>query len=129
MANNRIHSVIGVPVKLEGSFFRYWIDFLEPFHHMKSREKDVAASLLRERYLLSKVISDDDVLDKMTLGLDTKKKIMQEYNMSASNFHVVLTKLRKAEFIIDNKINYKFIPKTIHEDDTSYRLLLNFVFT
>lgn len=125
----RIHNIISIPVSLEGSFFRYWIEFLEPFHHMKSREKDVAAALLRERYLLSKVISDDAVLDKITLSLDTKKKIMEEYNLSSSNFHVVLTKLRKAKFIIDNRINKKFIPNDINEEDSSYRLLLNFAFT
>lgn len=127
--NARIHNIISIPVSLEGNFFRYWIEFLEPFHHMKSREKDVAAALLRERYLLGKVISDDAVLDKITLSLDTKKKIMEEYNLSSSNFHVVLTKLRKAHFIIDNRINKKFIPNDINEEDSSYRLLLNFAFT
>lgn len=127
--NGRIHNIISIPVSLEGNFFRYWIEFLEPFHHMKSREKDVAAALLRERYLLSKVISDDAVLDKITLSLDIKKKIMEEYQLSSSNFHVVLTKLRKANFIIDNRINKKFIPNDIKEEDTSYRLLLNFAFT
>lgn len=125
----RIHNIISIPVLLEGNFFKFWVEFLEPFHHMKSREKDVAAALLRERYLLSKVISDDAVLDKITLSLDTKKKIMKEYNLSSSNFHVVLTKLRKANFIKDNRINEKFIPDGIDEEDSSYRLLLNFAFT
>lgn len=125
----RIHDIISIPVSLEGNFFRRWIEFLQPFHHMKSREMDVAAALLKERYLLSKVISDDKVLDKITLSLDTKKKIMKEYNLTSSNFHVVLTKLRKANFIEDNRINKKFIPNNINEGDDSHRFLLNFVFT
>lgn len=129
MANVGIHSIISIPTSLEGNFFRSWIEFLQPFHHMKSREMDVAAALLKERYLLSKVISDDEVLDKITLSLDTKKKVMAEYNLTSSNFHVVLTKLRKAHFIIDNRINEKFIPNTIKEGDNSYRLLFNFEFT
>lgn len=129
MANVGIHSIISIPTSLEGNFFRSWIEFLQPFHHMKSREMDVAAALLKERYLLSKVISDDEVLDKITLSLDTKKKVMAEYNLTSSNFHVVLTKLRKAHFIIDNRINEKFIPNAIKEGDNSYRLLFNFEFT
>ncbi len=129
MLKDRIHDIISIPVSLEGNFFRYWIEFLQPFHHMKSREMDVAAALLKERYLLSKVISDDAVLDKITLSLDTKKKVMAEYNLTSSNFHVVLTKLRKANFIIDNRINKKFIPNDIKEGDSSYRLLFNFAFT
>lgn len=129
MLKDRIHDIISIPVSLEGNFFRYWIEFLQPFHHMKSREMDVAAALLKERYLLSKVISDDAVLDKITLSLDTKKKVMAEYNLTSSNFHVVLTKLRKANFIINNRINKKFIPNDIKEGDSSYRLLFNFAFT
>lgn len=127
--SNRIHDIISIPVSLEGNFFRYWIEFLQPFHHMKSREMDIAAALLKERYLLSKVISDDKVLDKITLSLDTKKKIMKEYNLTSSNYHVVLTKLRKAHFIEDNRINEKFIPNAMEEGDESHRVLFDFAFT
>ena len=51
--------------------------------------------------------------------------IMTNCNLSSSNYHVGITKLRKVGFFKEGKINPKFIPK-ITPDSTSYSLMLLF---
>ena len=57
------HGVINIPASLEGSFFRYWFEFLRPFHNLTARELDVITAFTKQRYELSKVIKDSDILD------------------------------------------------------------------
>lgn len=54
----RINNVISIPTTIEGKFFRYWLEFLRPFHKLSDRELDVVSAFLKERYELSKVVSD-----------------------------------------------------------------------
>src|SRR5574344_957609 len=121
----KIKSVIRIPTSLNGKFFRYWFEFLEPLHKLTEREIDVIASFVKQRYELSKVIKDSDILDRVTMSEDTKKKVREDCNMSVVHFQVIMGKLRKNKVIIDNKINPRFIPY-ITEDMTSFPLLINF---
>lgn len=122
----KVDGVIKIPSTLDG-FFRYWFEFLKPLNHLTQREIDVAASLIKHRYELGKVISDESVLDKMTLSVDTRKQIMEECNLPPYNFNVVMSKLKKNNVIIDGRINPKFIPR-ITEDKGNFQLLLLFDF-
>ena len=61
-----IKNVITVPTSIEGKFFRYWFEFLRPFHKLTDREIDVISTFAKERFELSKVIKDPDILDKVT---------------------------------------------------------------
>ena len=120
----RVNGIINIPTSLEGNFFRYWLEFLDPFHNLTSREMDVATSFIKQRYLLSKAIKDDAILDRVTMSEDTKRKVMEDCNITPSHFQVIMGKLRKAKIIIDGKINPKFIPKNLNDDDKSFQLLL-----
>lgn len=122
----KVNGVINVPASIEKNFFRYWLEFLSPYHHLSPREMDIAASFLKQRHLLSRVIKDEALLDKITMNEDTKHKIMEECKITPSHFQVIMGKLRKSHIIEDNKINPKFIPKNIEEGDTSCKLLLYF---
>ena len=122
---NRVNNVIRIPASLEGSFFKYWFLFLEPFHHLTSREIDVIACFVKQRYELSKVIKDSDILDKVTMSEDTKKKVREECNITLPHFQVIMGKLRKNKVIIDGKINPRFIPN-IDEETGAFQLLLLF---
>lgn len=122
----RVNGIINIPASLEGSFFRYWLEFLSPFHNLTSREMDVATSFIKQRYLLSQAIKDDALLDRVTMSEDTKHKVMEECNITPSHFQVIMGKLRKARIIVDGKINPKFIPKNLNEGDKSFQLLLYF---
>lgn len=122
----RVNGIINIPTSLEGNFFRYWLEFLAPFHNLTSREMDVATSFIKQRYLLSRAIKDDAILDRVTMSEDTKRKVMEDCNITPSHFQVIMGKLRKAKIIIDGKINPKFIPKNLNDGDKSFQLLLYF---
>ena len=122
---DKINNVIRIPTSLNGKFFRYWLEFLRPFHNLSDREVQIATSLLRNRYELSKVITDDEILDRVLLSEDTRKKIMAECNIAPSHLQVIMTRLRKSKVIVDNRINPKFIPNIVEGRD-SFSLLLHF---
>lgn len=120
----KVDSVIKIPTTLDG-FFRHWFEFLKPLHQLTGREVDVAASLVKHRYLLSKAISDEALLDQVTLGNDTRKAVMEECNLPPHYFRVVMSKLKKNKVIIDGRINPKFIPR-VSEEKGNFQLLLLF---
>ena len=119
------NNIARVPCSLDKSFFRYWLMFLEPFHKLTKREIDVAASFVKQRYELSKVIKDNEILDKVTMSEDTKKKVREECNITLPHFQVIMGKLRKNKVIIEGKINPRFIPN-IDEETGIFQLLLLF---
>ena len=119
------NNIARVPCSLDKSFFRHWLMFLEPFHKLTKREIDVAASFVKQRYELSKVIKDSEILDRVTMSEDTKKKVREECNITLPHFQVIMGKLRKNKVIIDGKINPRFIPN-IDEETGTFQLLLLF---
>lgn len=121
----KINNVITVSAPIESKFFEYWLSFIKPLHKLTAREIDVAASFLRQRYKLSKVISDPELLDKITMSDETKRKIREECNVSQAHFQVIMTELKKNKFIVDGKIYQKFIPK-IDEGSDYANLLITF---
>lgn len=121
----KMNNVIRIPTSLNGNFFKYWYEFLRPYHSLTDREIEVAAAFTRKRFELSKVIKDDNILEKVVMSEDTKRSIREECNLSLSHFQVILGKLRKHNVLIENRLNPKFIPN-IEEGQESFRLLLNF---
>ena len=109
----------------KSKFFRYWFEFLQPFHKLPPREMDVIACFLKHRYELSKVIRDDELLDKVVFSEDVKKKIREECNIKVQHFQVIMSKLKKSGVVKDNKINKKYIPN-IEEDAKEFRLIFHF---
>ena len=79
-------NVVRIPCSLNHQFFTYWFKFLQPFHNLTDRETDVAAALLEQRHRLSKVIRDDDILDKVVLGDDIKKQVRESLHMTLPHF-------------------------------------------
>ena len=118
------NNIIRMPCSLDKSFFRLWLKFLEPFHKLTDREIDVITSFVKQRYKLSKVIKDNEILDKVTMSEDIKKKVREECNITLPHFQVIMGKLRKNKVIVDGKINPKFIPNINEETDTFQLLLL-----
>lgn len=121
----KINNIIRIPTSLNGKFFRFWLEFLKPFHNLSEREMQVATLFIKQRYELSKVIKDDDILNRVLMGEDTKKAMREECGISLPHFQVIMGKLRKNKVIVDNKINPKFIPNII-EENGSFQLLLYF---
>lgn len=122
----RVNNVIRIPTSLQGRFFRIWLEFLTPLHNLTDTEKDVVASFLKNRFELSKAVSDNELLDKIVLSENIREKVKTECNISSAFFRVILGKLKKTGMIVDGKLNPKFIPKNINENDGSFKLLLYF---
>lgn len=123
-----VDNVINIPTSLKGKFFKYWFKFLLPFHGLTDREMDVAAAFLLKRYELSKVISDVNILNTVLMNEDTKREIRNMISIGQQHFQVILSKLRKTNIIIDNRINPRFIPN-VKEENGNFKLLLLFSFT
>lgn len=121
----KINNVVRIPTSLNGKFFRYWFEFLQPFHKLTKRETDVITSFVKQRYELSKVIKDSEILDKVTLSEDVQRKVREECDMTTAYFQVIMGKLRKSKIIVDGKINPRFIPN-VTEEHGGFQLLLLF---
>ena len=123
----RANNVIRISTSLKSNFFKYWFQFLEPFHNLTSREIEVIASFTKHRYEISKAIKDSSALDvdKILMSEDTKKKVRKECNITLPHFQVIMGKLRKNKVIVDGKINPRFIPN-IDEETGIFQLLLLF---
>lgn len=87
---------------------------------------DVIASLVKHRYELGKVITDNDILDRVAMSEDTKRKVREECEMTLPHFQIVMSKLRKSKVIVDNKINPRYIPNI--KSDGSFKMMLLFDF-
>lgn len=124
----QVDSIVRIPCKVDGKFFRYWFEFLTPFHNLTEREMDVITSFVKQRYELSKVIKDSEILDKVTMSEDTKKKVREECDISLPHFQVIMGKLRKNKVIIDGKINPRYIP-SVDEENGSFKMMLLFDFS
>ena len=124
----QIDSIVRIPTKIDEGFFKYWFMFLRPFHNLTEREMDVITSFVKQRYELSKVIKDNEILDKVTMSEDSKKKVREECDISLPHFQVIMGKLRKNKVIIDGKINPRYIP-SVDEENGSFKMMLLFDFS
>ena len=124
----QVDSIVRIPCKVDEGFFKYWFMFLRPFHNLTEREMDVITSFVKQRYELSKVIKDNEILDKVTMSEDTKKKVREECDISLPHFQVIMGKLRKNKVIIDGKINPRYIP-SVDEENGSFKMMLLFDFS
>lgn len=125
--NNKYDKAVRIPCRLSDDFFKYWLLFIQPLHSLTPKIIDVAACLLKNRYLLSKSIIDDNILNKFLMGSEMREKMVKELNIPSTNYNVALNKLKKAGFLVDGKIEQKFIP-IIKPDAKSFNFLLYFDF-
>lgn len=105
--------------------FKNWMVFLKPIHQLTNREIDVAAAFLRQRYILSKSITDEALLDKVVMSEDTKRAVREECGITLPHFQVIMGKLRSNKIIVDNKIAPRFIPR-VNEETHSLQLMIHF---
>lgn len=122
-----VDGVVRIPCKLDASFFKMWFLFLQPIHCLTQREMEVAATFIKYRFDLSEKVTDDALLDKLVLSDETKKLVKEECSMTTSHFLVILGKLKKANIIVDNRLNPRYIPK-VTKKGNNYKLLLLFDF-
>lgn len=109
----------------DGDFFRVWVDFLKPVHNLTDREMDVLALYLKERYLLSKTIKDEDTLNQVLMSNDTRKKIREACGIKPKHINVILSAFRKRGVLKDNKFYLNLIP-SFDENGAGLMIYFNF---
>ena len=118
----------------EKDFFLRWVEYLKPKHHLTTREQEVFAAFLRNRYELSKGITDRNILDEVCLNEANRDKVRRSLNMSGPQMNGVLSKLKEQKIIapfrkISGKVDYyKISPSFIPDLDESgdFKLMLVF---
>ena len=99
-------------------FFRRWMEFLTPFHHMTAREREVAARILMQFFKFKDNVQDPDVLLELLWSKKSKNDMMSSLKMTPQNFQMFIGKLRNRGFLRgeDNEIHPKLIPHRIKGD-------------
>ena len=107
------------------SIFRYWLEFLKPYHKLRSKEIEALSLMLYYRYELSREISDKEIVDIILFSTQTRNKIREDLGgMSQKVFNNLLTSLRNKKTISkDNKINHVLIPNMT---ENGFKLIFDF---
>lgn len=107
------------------SIFRYWLEFLKPYHKLRQKEIEALGLMLYYRYELSREIKDIEMVDMILFSTQTRTKIREDLGgMGQKVFNNLLTSLRKKKIITkDNKINHVLIPN-MSED--GFKLVFDF---
>ncbi len=107
------------------SIFRYWLEFLKPYHKLRSKEIEALALILYYRYELSREIPNPEMVNLVLFSTETRNKIREDLGgMGQKVFNNLLTSLRKKKVLSkDNKINPVLIPNMTEE---GFKLVFNF---
>jgi len=107
------------------SIFRFWLEFLKPYHKLRAKEIEALSLMLYYRYELSREIKDPDMVNMVLFSTQTRNKIREDLGgMGQKVFNNLLTSLRKKSVISkDNKINHVLIP-SMSED--GFKLIFHF---
>lgn len=119
-----INGAVKVPCKDLSALFRSWVEFLTPIHKLTDRQMDVLASYLKQRYELSKKINDTKILDREVMSEYTKQEVIKECGLTTAHFQVIMGKLRAANVIGRDRINPKFVPNIVNDQDSVKLLIL-----
>lgn len=125
-AEHKPNALITITPTPDKNFFRWWCTILNPFIKLTPTEIAVVAAYLRQRYLLSKVISDTTILDATLMGHEVRSKVMEECGITLRHLYVVLNNLKKNGVISASGFNPRLIPRFRKDDDNSFQLLLSF---
>ncbi len=107
------------------SIFRYWLEFLKPYHKLRAKEIEALALMLYYRYELSREIPNPEMVNLVLFSTETRNKIREDLGgMGQKVFNNLLTSLRKKKVLSkDNKINPVLIPNMTED---GFKLVFNF---
>ena len=121
--NHKPDNMITIPGTREKNFFKWWCIIMTPFIGLTPKEIDVMASLLKQRYELSKKILDPTLLDLQLMSNDTRQKVIDECGITLAHFYVLMSNLRNKGIITSTGICSELIPN-ISENSNGYCQLL-----
>ena len=124
--NRKPNNMINVVASPDKDLFKWWCVILKMFVNITPREMDVVASFLRQRFELSKTVSDPTILDTMLMSDGIKQKVREECNISLEHFYVVMSSLRRHNVIKGNILNPSIIPNIRKDDNGCFQFLMVF---
>lgn len=105
--------------------FRFWLEFLKPYHKLRQKEIEALGLMLYYRYELSREVLNPDLVDKLLFSTDTRKQIRADLgDMDAKVFNNLLTALRKKGVLQKNNIINPGLIPNMSED--GFKLVFNF---
>jgi len=128
MATNNItrnSNIAHVKINSGVAFFYKWLEFIKPLHGLTPLEMRVLAMFLAKRQSLSKVVSQDNVLNEILLGSVSRREIREEIDMKPAQFNIIYSHLKKVGAIKEGAITPRYIPN-VEADSGEYRLILMF---
>lgn len=108
------------------AFFKWWCIFLRPFISLTDKETDVIASLLKQRWELSKDTKDPAHLDILMKSDKVKQDVIEECGITAQHFYVIKSALKRKGVLKDDIIHPQLIPNVRQDDNGIFRLLIQF---
>ena len=95
---------VTIPVKTTiNSFFKVYIDVINPIYKLKKREKEVMEAFLKIYY--SNKDMGYDKINSILFSIEIKKKIRTAIGMSEPSFNNHLVQLRKKRVLKGDTIN------------------------
>jgi hypothetical protein len=134
MSDSTVHKLLNIDCT-EKDFFDAYIEWLEPTHKLTKSEQKYLAACLRNRYKLSKGITDENLLDETCMNDVYRTKIREEIGFSSQQSQNVISKLKKLKMLVARKYPftdkvqyYKIAPKLIpnYNEDKDFILVLSF---
>ena len=120
------NNILVIDAGPETDFFKWWCSYMRPMVKLTDKEVDVVSSFLRQRWELSKSISDPALLDSQLMSNDTKDKVIADCNITKQHFYVLMSSLRKNRVITDSGINPRLIPNIRKNNDGTFQFLILF---
>ena len=110
----------------ETGFFKWWCVYMLPMVKMTPKEIDVVSSFLKQRWELSKIISDPAIIDSQLMSNDTIDKVVKECKITKQHFYVLRSNLKKNNIITDTGINPRLLPNIPTDSDGTFQFLILF---
>lgn len=83
--------------------------------------------LLHKRYMLSKKVKDEDLLNKLLFDTDTRKEIQKEMNYSSGQvLSNMIYSLKVSKVLSDDNIIHPGLIPVISDDCENFKLVFNF---
>ena len=103
------------------NFLRIWFDLLRPIHKLTAKETEVAVCLVKNWYRLQTTVKDDKQLNQLLFSPENKASMCQEIGISPQHMRKIMMKLKQRYIIVNNKLNYRFIPQ--YTEGRPFRLM------
>ena len=125
-AKHRPNNCLNIPVTSQKDFFKWWCVMQCPFVPLTNRESDVVSAFLYERFELSKIVQDQEILDSQLMSDRVKERVMEACHITKAHFYVVMSALRKKHVVSEYGIHPKLIPNIRPDDNGYFQLLVLF---